>query len=101
MAFEVRLSEEAADDMVRIWIYVATTSGSARADDLDSRLQAACGKLAHFPRRGSPRDELGPGLRSVAFQRRATIIYRVCELAVEVTRILYAGQDPKREFGAS
>jgi hypothetical protein len=37
-------------------------------------------------------------LRSIPFERRATIYYRAVGNAVEVIRILYRGRDADREF---
>jgi toxin ParE1/3/4 len=67
--------------------------GLARAEAVDRRLRAACEKLAHFPNRGSPHDELAPGLRSVPFERRATIYYRVSAETVDIMHIAWAGRD--------
>jgi toxin ParE1/3/4 len=77
VAFEVRLSEEAEDDLVETYVYIAERDGIERAEAVDRRLRAACEKLASFPNCGSPHGELGPGLRSVPFGRRATIYCRV------------------------
>ena len=101
MAFDILLSEEATEDVFATWLHVATDSGAARADELEVRLRAACLTLADFPNRGTPHEELGPGLRSIPIERRATIYYRVTERAVEIVRILYAGRDSGREFGGS
>lgn len=98
MAFEVLLSEEATADLFATWLYIAHQSGAARADAMDSRLRAACLKLADFPHRGTSRHDLEPGLRSIAVARRATIYYRVATGGVEIVRILYAGRDAGRVF---
>jgi toxin ParE1/3/4 len=44
---------------------------------------------------------LAPGLRSIPFERRATIYYRAVDDAVEVVRILYAGRDRDQVFSGS
>lgn len=99
MAFEVNFSAEAEDDLFAIYVYVAEASGIERADGFDRRLRAACLKLANFPNRGTPQEEMAAGLRSIAFERRATIYYRVGE-AVEIVRVIYAGRDAQRAFGS-
>ena len=93
MAFEVRYSEEAEEDLVATYVYIAERDGTERAEAVDRRLRAACKKLADFPNRGSPHDELGPGLRSVPFERRATIYYRVTAETVDIMHIAWAGRD--------
>ncbi len=98
MALEVRALPEAEDDLFGIYRYVAEYGGAERADGYDKRIRAACEKLADFPNRGTPRDRLEPGLRSIPFERRATIYYRVTEATVEIVRILYRGRDAEGLF---
>jgi toxin ParE1/3/4 len=54
--------------------------------------------LADFPNRGSARDDVRPGLRTIAFQRRAVIVYLVEEDEVRIARVLHHGQDLSRAF---
>ena len=99
MAFEVRLLPEAEGDLFEIYLYVAEHGGAERADAYDRRIRSACHKLADFPNRGTPRDALKPALRSVAFERRATIYYRVAaQDIVEIVRILHRGLDADGRF---
>jgi toxin ParE1/3/4 len=100
MALEVRFSQEATDDLFEIWLHIARDSSADRADLVEAGLRASCLKLDHFPERGSPHDELEPGLRSIPSERRATIYYRVTGGAVEIVRIRYAGRDVGSLFGA-
>jgi toxin ParE1/3/4 len=100
MAFEVRFSQEATDDLFEIWLYIARDSGVERANAVETRLRASCLKLADFPNRGTPQHEVEPGLRSIPFERRATIFYRVGWDSVEIVRIRYAGQDVAGMAGA-
>jgi toxin ParE1/3/4 len=83
-----------------IWLHIAGQSGPERADALEARLQAACLRLEYFPERGTPRDEWEAGLRSIPFERRATICYRLIGQTAEIVRVLYAGKDAGRAFGA-
>jgi toxin ParE1/3/4 len=98
VAFDVRVLSEAEDDLFEIYRYVAEHGGAERADGFDRRIRAACEKLADFPNRGTPRNPLEPGLRSIPFERRATIYYRVAEATVEIVRIVYRGRDADRLF---
>ena len=88
MAFEVRFSQDATDDLFEIWLHIARDSGAGRADAVEARLRASCLKLANFPNRGSPHEELEPGLRSIPFERRATIYYRIGGDSVEIVEEL-------------
>ncbi|WP_367618327.1 type II toxin-antitoxin system RelE/ParE family toxin [Rhodoplanes tepidamans] len=57
------------------------------------RIEKACTALAEFPNRGTRRDDIAPGLRTIGFERRATIAFRVLEDVVEIVAIAYAGRD--------
>jgi plasmid stabilization system protein ParE len=41
------------------------------------RIEEACMALATFPKRGTRRDDILPGLRTIGFERRVTIAFRV------------------------
>jgi toxin ParE1/3/4 len=49
--------------------------------------------LADFPQRGTRRNDLLPGLRTIGFERRATIAFRVPRTRVEIVTIAYGGRD--------
>ncbi|MGB5087418.1 MAG: type II toxin-antitoxin system RelE/ParE family toxin [Methylocystis silviterrae] len=50
-------------------------------------------KLETFPERGTRRDDLRPGLRTIGFRRRVTIAFAVETDAVTIIGIFYGGQD--------
>ena len=101
MAHRVVLRPDAVADLKSIFTYVAEQAGFDAAARYDRRLRDACGTLADFPNRGTPREDLAPGLRSIPFERRATIYYVVEREAVRIVRILHAGRDPGREFAGA
>lgn len=49
--------------------------------------------LEYFPLKVRSLHDLGPGLRSVPFKRRVTIVYSVDDDTVAVAGIFYRGQD--------
>jgi plasmid stabilization system protein ParE len=57
------------------------------------RIQRLCTSLADFPEWTVPRDDLLPGLRTVALDRRVLIALTVTEPDVTILRVLYAGRD--------
>ena len=69
-----------------------------RAGDYISRIEAACMALATFPERGTKRDDLEPGIRTIGFERRATIAFRVEDNTVRIVRVFYAGRDYEAHF---
>lgn len=100
MSFRVALTPAARDDLIGIrdWIAVEAQSYEV-ADAYVNRIKARIGSLADFPRRGSPRLDLGPNFRSIAFERRRTIIYRVEDEIVRILRVVDASRDLNRVFG--
>jgi len=53
-------------------------------------------KLADFPERGTKRDDILPGLRTIGFERRVTIAFRVQETRVEIVTVAYGGRNFER-----
>jgi toxin ParE1/3/4 len=100
VAFKVVLAPSASDDLFSIYVYVAEAAGTLVADAYDARLRGACLKLGDFPGRGTPREELAPGLRSISFERRVTIYYRLVGSSVEIVRILHKGRLAQDAFPA-
>jgi toxin ParE1/3/4 len=52
-----------------------------------------CEKLGDFPKIGTPRDDIRPGLRTLSFRRRATIAYAVGPTTILILGVFYGGQD--------
>ena len=93
MTAEVVFREAAQTDLFELYRYIADQVGRARAGAYIDRIEAACLQLAEFPERGTRRDELRPGLRTIGFERRATIVFSIDEGTVVIGRILYGGRD--------
>jgi toxin ParE1/3/4 len=66
---------EARADLRRLSARIAKDSGAARAATFVGRIETYCFDLTDFPERGTMRDDLWPGLRTVGFERRATIAF--------------------------
>lgn len=98
MAAEVVFSREARNDLVSIYLWTEEAAGSVIAERYQIRLRAACLALADFPRRGTPRPDLGPDVRSIAFERRAVIAYRQTEGRVEILAVAHRGRDLGEEM---
>jgi toxin ParE1/3/4 len=83
----------ARSDLFAIYNYIEQENGAARAGAYIDRIEAACMALSTFPERGSVRDAIGPGVRVVGFERRASILFRVDAEQVLILRVLHGGQD--------
>jgi toxin ParE1/3/4 len=96
MTYKVSFRFEAEADLFAIYGYIADRSGHKRAGEYIARIEAASMALTNFPERGTKRDDLAPGVRTIGFERRATIAFRIEKGTVRIIRIFYAGRD----FGA-
>jgi toxin ParE1/3/4 len=88
MKYEIVFLAEAESDLNNLFDYIADQSGAVRAQDYVGRIEAACAKLASFPNRGAPRDDLLPGLRTLSVGRWSstgskTIRCRSCACFIE------------------
>lgn len=73
----VVFAAQAATDLEDILQYIAGRSSSpVIARDFVAGIIAHCRKLALFPRRGTKRDDLRPGIRTIGYRRRATIAFK-------------------------
>jgi len=90
---EVTYRPEAIADLQDIFRNIAETSQSPTiAAGVVGRITARCRRIGDVPFGGRPRDDLYPGLRTVPFERKAVIAYRVGDV-VEITNIFYGGRD--------
>lgn len=97
MTFRVTFHPLAEADLNSIDDFIARDSPE-RAIAFVRRLQQHCQGLSQMPERGPRRDDLAAGLRALSFEGRVVIIYRIEQRAVEILRILYAGQDFPAEW---
>ncbi len=99
VAHRILFRPRAKDDLFSLYRYIAEQSGIDRAGGFVDRIEAACSALRHFPERGTRRDDLGDGIRTIGFERRATIIFRVRADVVEILMIAYAGREFEAGWG--
>jgi toxin ParE1/3/4 len=83
----------------KLHAYNTEHASESPADVHIARIVAFCTGLAPFPDRGRKRDDLLPGLRTIGFQRRATIALVVSADAVLIEGIFYGGRDFNAVFG--
>ena len=89
----VVLSEAAIADMSDIGRWIAERADPATAEAYVSRVEAACYRLGTFPNRGTPRFKVLTGLRTVTFERRIIVAYRVVGGVVDIMRLIDAARD--------
>ena len=94
MTYAVIFSTAAEADLFAIYDYIAERAGAEIALRFVESIEAYCLGFATLPERGMRRDELRPGLRTVGFRRRATILFEVDRTTprVVIHGIYYAGR---------
>ncbi len=91
--FEVGFRPLAEADLLALYRRIAAAAGTEMAGAYIDRIEAACLALETFPARGTKRDDIRPGLRTMGFERRATIVFRIPRRAVLIVRLFHGGQD--------
>lgn len=91
--YRVTLRSAALADLQSIEAYIAREGSPEIAKRFVNAIAECCFGLDHFPNRGTPRDDLRPGARTIAFRRSVTILYAVGEREVAVLGVFYGGRD--------
>jgi toxin ParE1/3/4 len=98
VAYKVVFRDDAVADLTALYDYIANHSSPQIAIGYIRRIEEACMRLATFPECGRRRDDILPGLRTIGFERRATIAFRVLKTRVEIVSIAYGGHDFESEL---
>lgn len=101
MTLSVRLTDDAQNDLFEIGSWIADQAGRDVARGFLNQIENICYGLGEFPFRGSPRDEITLGLRSVSYKRRTTIFYVTSDNEVVIVHILHGGRDVDTVFGGN
>ena len=91
--YEVHFSASAVDDLDRLFVFISERSSVEIAGGYVDRIERFCLSLRTLPNRGTVVRGPIAGLRTMGFERRITILFRVGENRVDVLRILYGGRD--------
>ena len=91
MAHEVTIHPLARSDLFDLYAYIEERSGPIRAGSYIDRIKALLDRLSDFPERGTPRTDLGAGVRTISLERRVLIVYRPSADQVVILRVIYAG----------
>jgi toxin ParE1/3/4 len=93
VTLRVRVTPAAREDLTGISRSLAEHAPPERARTWVRHLRAHLTGFAILPERGTRRDDLRPGLRTVGYRRRVTIAFIVTDAEVVILRVLYAGRD--------
>ena len=92
MIAKVLFHRRAEADLEAIYHFIAADSPE-RAIGFVRRIRAFCITLQTMPLRGRSRDDLAEGVRTIVFERRLVVAYRIGPAEVTVLRLFYAGQN--------
>jgi len=92
--YSVIISDAAEADLFAIYEYISERDGAGIAFQFVRRIEDYCFGFATAPERGTKRDDLRPGLRTVGFRRRATVLFQVDhrERQVIIHGLYYGGR---------
>lgn len=79
-------------------MWVISVADQATADVYIARVEVRIVSLTEFPERGTPRDELAARFRSLAFERRLVIEYKIDGTVATVLRVINGARDPGQQF---
>jgi len=91
-AYAITFRPAAEADLFALYDYIAAQSGLARAGEYIARIERACLAFATFPERGTRRDDILPGLRTIGFMFS---LGKPCiGLQTDIRRALPTGNNP-------
>src|SRR5258706_2395724 len=93
MTLHVVYSASARNHLHSIYDFITERAGPAIARRYTKQIEQACARLCNFPMRGTPRNDIRPGLRMTSRKRRVVIFYSIEPSRVIVHGIFYGGQD--------
>ena len=93
MELEVVWSRAARNDLFNLYDWIAGQADAATAFAYTARIEAFASRLHTFPNRGTPQFDISAGLRSITFERRFIVTYRVKADCVWIVRLIDTARD--------
>ena len=91
--YEVVFTPEAEEQLAELYRYIEENATAAIALNYTNSVVEYCEALATFPLRGTRRDDVRPGLRTIGYKRRTEIAYTVDDGRVSIIGIFHGGRD--------
>jgi plasmid stabilization system protein ParE len=85
MQYTVVFAPEAEDQLLELYLYIATEASPTTAKRYTDAIVSCCESLSTFPHRGALRDDIRPGLRTTNYKGRTVIAYDVDDTARQVS----------------
>jgi toxin ParE1/3/4 len=93
VTLRVLFAPEVEAQLRALYRYIAKEASAEISEGYVDAIVDKCLGLAEVPNRGTSREDVRPGLRTIPFRRRVTIAYSVDDEQVLILGIFYAGQD--------
>lgn len=93
MTYDAQLSALAIEDLIALHQWLGVEADIPAVDGYLARIEERIAAMADFPNRGSSRDDLVAGLRTLTFESRLLIAYKVDREVVTVQRVINAFRD--------
>lgn len=93
MRHRVVLHPFAQQELIDLYTYIDENGGPDRAGAFVNGIREYCLGLSTFPKRGTVRDDIMPGLRIVGYRRSVSIAFSVTDDAVLILGFFYGGRN--------
>ena len=93
--YTVRIEDEALEQLIDLAKHIATQATPQIATSFTDKVLDHAKGLDLFPYRGTERDDIRPGLRTISYRKRVTIAFTIDDDAhiVSVIGFFYGGRD--------
>ena len=93
MNYRIVFSPEAEEQLATLYGYIAAAASPDIAARYTEAIVSYCESLCAFPRRGTMRDDVRPGLRITNYKKRTVIAFDVDAGQVSIIGVFHGGQD--------
>ena len=98
MTCRVVFSPEAESQLVALYFHIAEAASPEIAAKYTEEIVRECESLRTLPHRGTRRDNIRAGLRTIEFRRRVTIAFAIAGNVVTILGVFYGGRDFEKIF---
>jgi len=91
--YRVVFRQEALEDLEELYDFIADAGSPENAASFTESIVSFCESFADFAQRGTARDDLRPGLRTVGYRKRVVIAFAIINETVAIIGIFYGGRD--------
>lgn len=93
MQYTVVFAPEATEQLAALYVHISKAASPNVAANYTDAIVHTCEGLQNFPQRGTPRDDVRPGLRTTHHKKRTVIAYAIQTDRVIILGVFYGGQD--------